>query len=109
MEDKKQSDQRWSSRQSVSLPVKLYSGNEPTLQGHTQNLGIGGMFVETESKHLPLNSQLSVSFSVATHDGTSHHRLPATVVWADEHGAGLMFTDFNIETVHTLREVLYSP
>lgn len=107
MEAIKPTDHRWSTRQSVSLPVKLFNGGETLLQGQTQNLGIGGMFVQTRRKKLPLNAEISVAFSLCANGNTSHHRLPATVVWSSEDGAGLMFTDFNVETVHTLREILY--
>lgn len=107
MESKKQLDHRWSTRQALTLPVKLYNSGESIVQGRTQNLGIGGMFVETDAHRLPLNSPLSVSFTVSNNGSTSHHRLPATVIWSGHEGAGLMFTDFNVETVHTLREILY--
>lgn len=107
MEPKKITDHRWSTRQSLSVPVKLFNGGEPLLRGQTENLGIGGMFIHTDHTKLPLNSDISVAFTVSANGSTSHHRLPATVVWATDDGAGLMFTDFNIETVHTLRDILY--
>lgn len=107
MEATKSTDHRWSTRQSMTLPVKLYNDGETLLQGQTQNLGIGGMYVQTRQKKLPLNADLSVAFTLSANGVTSHHRLPATVVWSSDDGAGLMFTDFNIETVHTLREMLY--
>jgi len=107
MESKKSLDHRWSTRQALTLPVKLYNNGDGVVQGHTQNLGIGGMFVETEADKLPLNSSIAVSFTVSNNGNTSHHRLPATVIWSGHEGAGLMFTDFNVETVHTLREILY--
>lgn len=111
MELNKQTDHRWSVRQALALPVKLYEGGEPVAHGRTQNVGIGGMFVELNSiksdKTLPTDAKVSVAFTVTNNGNTSHHRLPATVVWAADKGAGLMFTDFNVETVHTLRDILY--
>lgn len=110
MEPNKQTDHRWSLRQELALPVKVYEGGEPIAQGRTQNVGIGGMFVELtnlKSKKLPTEAKVSVAFTVTNKGSTSHHRLPATVVWARDSGAGLMFTDFNVETVHTLRDILY--
>jgi hypothetical protein len=108
--EQKQVDHRWSARQSLALPVKLFDGGQPVAQGQTHNVGIGGMFVElqnTEPAKLSTNAQVSVAFSVSSNGNTSHHRLPATVIWAGDNGAGLMFTDFNVETVHTLRDILY--
>lgn len=110
MEQNKQVDHRWSVRQALVFPVKLYEGGEPVGQGRTHNVGIGGMFVELNSlrtKKLSTDAKLSVAFTVSANGNTSHHRLPATVIWSAEKGAGLMFTDFNLETVHTLRDILY--
>lgn len=110
MEQNKRVDHRWSVRQALVLPVKLYEGGEPVGQGRTHNVGIGGMFVELNSlraKKLLADAKLSVAFTVSANGNTSHHRLPATVIWSADKGAGLMFTDFNLETVHTLRDILY--
>jgi hypothetical protein len=109
MELNKHVDHRWSARQDMALPVKLYNGGEPVGQGRTHNVGIGGMFVElkTVKGKLPMDARVSVSFSVTSNGNTTHHRLPATVIWSADDGAGLMFTDFNVETVHTLRDILY--
>jgi hypothetical protein len=112
MELHKQSsaDHRWSARQHLTLPVKLYNGSEPVGQGRTHNVGIGGMFVEVSALNgntLPAETPVSIAFSVTNNGNTTHHRLPATVIWSAEEGAGLMFTDFNLETVHTLRDILY--
>lgn len=107
MEAKRYTDHRWSTRLPLELEVKVFDGGQPVVQGHTHNIGIGGMFVQTNRYKLPLNSQIAVAFSVDAPGGASHHRLPATVIWSSDEGAGLMFTDFNVETVHTLREILY--
>lgn len=110
MELNKQVDHRWSARQALALPVKLYEGGEPVGHGRTQNVGIGGMYVtlnDVKRKTLPAEAKVSVAFTVTSNGNTSHHRLPATVIWAADSGAGLMFTDFNVETVHTLRDILY--
>ncbi|HEX7045654.1 MAG TPA: PilZ domain-containing protein [Burkholderiales bacterium] len=110
METNKQVDHRWSVRQALTLPVKLYEDGEPIAYGRTQNVGIGGMYVELSGlkrRRLPTDGRLSVAFSITTNGNTTHHRLPATVVWSQDSGAGLMFTDFNVETVHTLRDILY--
>ncbi len=107
MEAKNYTDHRWSTRLPLSVDVKVFDGGQPIAQGRTQNVGIGGMFVDTNRKPLPLNSQIAVAFSVSANGNVSHHRLPATVIWSSEEGTGLMFTDFNVDTVHTLREILY--
>lgn len=107
MEAKNYTDHRWSTRLPLSLEVKIFDGGEPIAQGHTQNVGIGGMFIDTNQRKLPLNSRIAVAFSVRNKGDVSHHRLPATVIWSSTEGAGLMFTDFNVDTVHTLREILY--
>jgi hypothetical protein len=110
MEQQKSVDHRWSARQDLAVPVKLFDGGETVAQGRTHNVGIGGMFVELhgiDSTKLPENARVSVAFTINNEGQTSYHRLPATVIWSGENGAGLMFTDFNVETVHTLRDILY--
>ena len=110
MELNEQVDHRWSARQPMILSVQVYNGGEPIGKGCTQNVGIGGMFIELNSlkgEKLPTESRVSVAFTVTANGNISHHRLPATVIWSREKSAGLMFTDFNVETVHTLREILY--
>jgi PilZ domain-containing protein len=103
-------DHRWSARQHLRVPVKLYNGGEQLGQGRTHNVGIGGMYVELTAlngRKLSAETPVSVAFSVTNRGSTTHHRLPATVIWSADEGAGLMFTDFNVETVHTLRDILY--
>jgi len=107
MEQRKQADHRWSARQAITFPVKLYSGGEPVGQGRAHNVGIGGMFVEIAGRPLPAERDVQVAFSVDVNGIMTHHRLPATVIWEGDRGAGLMFTDFNVETVHTLRDIRY--
>lgn len=110
MEPNKQVDHRWSTRQQMTLPVKLFDEGEPVAHGRTHDIGIGGMYVELSGiKHEALcaDKKLAVAFTVANKGNVTHHRLPATVIWSAEKGAGLMFTDFNVETVHALREILY--
>lgn len=110
MAQQKSVDHRWSARQELMVPVKLFDGGEAVAQGRSHNLGIGGMFVELreiDGTKLPENSRVSVAFSINSNGSTSYHRLPATVIWSGTNGAGLMFTDFNVETVHTLRDILY--
>lgn len=107
MEAKKPTDHRWSARLPMALAVKIFDGGQPVAQGQTHNVGIGGMYIETAHQKLPPNSQIAVAFTVSANGNTSHHRLPATVIWSSDDGAGLMFTDFNVDTVHTLREILY--
>ncbi|MFP5349941.1 MAG: PilZ domain-containing protein [Gammaproteobacteria bacterium] len=106
MEANHSTDHRWSARLPLSLEVKVFDGGEPIAQGHTHNVGIGGMFIDTHHT-LPLNSHIAVAFSVRNKGNVTHHRLPATVIWSSDEGAGLMFTDFSVDTVHTLREILY--
>ncbi|BAU48848.1 hypothetical protein SVA_2298 [Sulfurifustis variabilis] len=107
MDQRKHADHRWSTRQPITFPVKLFRGGEPIGQGRAHNVGIGGMFVELGSHRIPADAPLSVAFTVDVNGMTTHHRLPATVIWEGDRGAGLMFTDFNVDTVHALREILY--
>lgn len=95
----KQPDYRWSARQDMDVSVFLYAGGMNLGYGRTRNIGIGGMYVETTVEAQPTG----VSFVV----NDKHYKLPVTEIWRDANGIGLMINDFNVETVHALRDILY--
>jgi PilZ domain len=104
-------DQRWNTRQPLKLDVSLYhslSGKQQFMSTQTDNISMGGMFIHSSIKNkLKINDSLSVSFTLQTKQGVSHHRLPVRVVRTTKMGAALAFNDYNIDTIHMLREILY--
>lgn len=108
--DNKSIDQRWNLRQTFELDIALQrnlSTDRNFMSTQTDNISMGGMFINTPSDRLNVNDKLSVSFTLQTKQGSSQHRLPVRVVRTTRHGAALMFNDYNIDTIHMLREILY--
>lgn len=103
----KQADHRWSGRQPMRLRVTLSGDAQRPQPAVCHNLGLGGMYVETDPERLLLNSSLDVGFTIRDENGESRHRLPVRVVRVSPNGAGLMFSDFKTEAACALGELLY--
>jgi len=107
MTQEEQIDHRWSLRRPLHVDVSLLKHDQTVLAGKTRDFSIGGMFVETKKPMLQRDIPIHVAFTLETEAGASHHRLPAQVIRVANDGVGLMFNDFNVDTVHTLRAMLY--
>jgi uncharacterized protein (TIGR02266 family) len=82
-------------RVGLQVPVRLWSGDDSCLQGTTQDLSIGGMFVATP-RALPVGSRVAVQLSIL--DGVDPFEIEAEVRWsraaataASPAGLGLAF------------------
>ncbi len=102
----RQTYHRWSERQPIAMEVKLASGDEAPLHGSTQNVGLGGMLVELGASRLYPNVQVIASFPLAPSNPAARRQLLATVVWTSGSKVGLMFDDFNPDTLRSIRDVL---
>ncbi|MBL1276161.1 MAG: PilZ domain-containing protein [Ectothiorhodospiraceae bacterium] len=115
-----QIDQRWNIRQSLDLEISLYRNemdnadknevnavNDGFISAHTGNISMGGMFINTPLTQFTVDDMLSASFTLQTQEGMSHHHMPVRVVRTTSRGAALVFMDYNIDTIHLLREILY--
>lgn len=108
MEQQKQTDHRWSSRQPLELDVAVHSDSKlAPIHFTSRNISLGGMFVETKAMILPLKAFVVLAFTLRAGKETTHHRMPALVVRTSKDGAALMFQDFDVSTVRPLREMLY--
>lgn len=107
MKRSKPAEHRWSGRQPMQLRVTLSGGRQRPQPAVCHNLGLGGMYVETNPQWLLLNSLLDVGFTIRSEDGESRHRLPVRVVRVSQNGAGLMFSNFKPDAAGALGELLY--
>ncbi|MDH5648849.1 MAG: PilZ domain-containing protein [Gammaproteobacteria bacterium] len=107
METAKYTHHRWSVRRPVALDATLYDGRDVPVQVEIQNVSIGGVFIDT----IPLipNSEFPVLLGFLTNDGkeVNYHKLSARVVHTGDTGAGLMFEDYDGDTVAALRQVIH--
>ena len=91
----------------MELRVTLTGHEQWATQATCRDIGIGGMFVETNTNVLEPDATLQVSFKLGQGAAQTHHRLPARVVHLAEHGAGLIFSEFPLDTLRALSELLY--
>jgi len=101
-------EHRWSVRQPQQCPVVVDTVRAGTVAAKLRDIGIGGMFVETNDDGLVLNTTVNVAFSLGGENERENFRLPAIVVRHMSHGAGIMFLDIEIETLRLLRRALYT-
>ncbi len=99
-------EQRWSIRRAVAMDVMLYDSRGMVIEGQIQNVSIGGVYVDTGSTVPQLNSSVILGFQMKSLEGTTYHRLPALVVHVENMGAGLMFEDYDDNTIAALRTVV---
>jgi hypothetical protein len=71
-----------------------------------RDVGLGGMFVETGSIALRLNTPVDVTVRVPGNGGHRPYRLRTWVVWVGSGGAGLMFRSFDDAAAIVLRKLV---
>ncbi|HLK91635.1 MAG TPA: PilZ domain-containing protein [Polyangia bacterium] len=103
-------------RVGIQVPVRLWSGDESSIEGVTQDLSIGGMFVAT-TRALPVGSHVAVRLSIL--DGVDPIEIEAEVRWsrlaaageagpAGLAGLGLAFIDPMVRAAFFVRVLLRS-
>jgi len=99
-------EHRCSVRKPIKFQLMLYKHGLPVQSAVSQNLGLGGMLIDTGTTTWRKNEYLEVEFICA--DGSEGMRVPAVVVHHSERGAGLMFDGIGGEQRRRLRAWLFS-
>lgn len=100
-------EHRWSVRKPHQCRVVVDCPRFGPAAAKLHNIGIGGMFVETDNLDLPLNTALNVAFTLGRDNYREDFRLPAMVVRRMLNGAGIMFLESDVDILRTLRHALY--
>lgn len=101
-------EHRWSARMSVDGVVSVHCAVHGAIRAELIDISLGGMFIDTGVRTLPVNAPVVLSFSLNRSDEVSHFRLQAMAVRiVAEGGVGLMYLDHDPETIRALREALY--
>lgn len=98
-------EHRWSLRKTLQRPVLLSSPQHGTLSARMRDIGLGGMYVETDGPIPPLNALVSVSFGLG--EWPHEFCLRGLVVRRTASGAGIMFIETAPEVSAALRRALY--
>jgi hypothetical protein len=70
-----------------------------------RDISVGGISVFADHLELPVNTIVTLAFSLKNGGQVSHHRLPGQVVYCDERRIGLVFVNPANETLHALRDL----
>lgn len=107
METAKYTHHRWSVRRPVSIEATLYDSRKVPVQVEIQNVSIGGVFIDTKPLVSDQNTPVLLGFLTKSGEEISYHKLSARMVHSDDQGAGLMFDDYDTDTVVALRQVIH--
>lgn len=102
-----QKNNRWSPRQPVYLDAMLHVSGQFPFCGKILNVGLGGLFVETDTTRLSDDAEVYVAFSLHAETGIQQYRVPARCIRQDGTGVALLFTALNTGIIHGLRQLIY--
>lgn len=100
-------EHRWSVRKPHQCRVVVDCPRVGPAGAKLHDIGIGGMFVETDNMDLPLNAAVNVAFTLGRDNYREDFRLPAMVVRHMRNGAGIMFLESDVDILRALRRALY--
>ncbi|KPL28160.1 MAG: hypothetical protein AMJ72_04805 [Acidithiobacillales bacterium SM1_46] len=99
-------EHRWSERKQLPARVTVHSRVDKSFPAILRDLSLGGAFIETAGRSLPVNEPLVLSIVLGPDGDRTYHRLHAMVVRAARDGVGLMCLDCDTGTLGELRAVL---
>ena len=98
-------EQRWSQRRDVSLGVDVLENGEVIASCQSRDVGLGGVFVNTESHELAADCDYELCFSLGQKD-MAKQKLKAKIVRTSQDGYGFMFKDFDTNSFRALQEIM---
>lgn len=98
---------RGSSRIPVDLDVTLVAGDSVPFYGELINISINGAYVRSDSTALVPNTPVTIILGGEEEEDREMHRMLATVVRHDGEGAGVTFSEFDHDTVMSLRHIYH--
>lgn len=92
-------------RAPIAIPVELLRGNKNYGSYMSNNIGHGGLLLDCRGI---LKKGDVLTAKIANNSGPAHyrHQLKVMVVHTSEHGAGLMWADYNISFFNQLEIML---
>ncbi len=103
-----QKEQRWSQRREIELTVEVHCDGVRLATCHTQDIGLGGAFVQMGINKPSMDSDVDLLFKLEGYGLSSrtNRKLRARVVRYTNEGLGLMFRDFDTGSFRTLQEIM---
>jgi len=102
-------EHRWSSRKTIQGCVTIALPPWDKIQANICDISLGGLAITSLYRLIPINTVATLSFSLECDGRVSYHRLHAQVAHCEDTRIGFLFLEPGNETLHVLREMLYSP
>jgi len=102
-------EHRWSIRKPIQGSVTLTLSPWDKLQANFSDISLGGLAITGLHKLIPINTVVTLSFALERDGRVSYYHLRAQVAYCEYERIGLLFLDTEDETIHELRDMLYSP
>lgn len=97
-------EKRQHPRTPYQLSVRcLLDGSSNEIQGTTKDIGLGGMFVASDSA-LAFDTKITVVLALPGIEGET--RIPATVRWSTSEGFGVQFGLLGARETHALTDLM---
>lgn len=97
---------RWSKRREIEVDVVIHDGKHQPMRGVMVNISVGGAYIEIEAPRPAMNAAVAVDFKAEINGEISYYHMPAKVVHVDEAGIGLVFEEYDSDTVDALKQLM---
>ncbi len=99
-------EHRCAVRKPIALDVTLNYRGLGLISGKTQDVGLGGMFINVGRVQLAINALVDITFPVKCPTKSMQCKAKALVVHHRADGVGLMFSELDTNVRQMLRRVL---
>ena len=98
---------RSSSRMPIDYGVTLFHNGGTPVQGRIQDISFGGVYVVTDQAPPQVDSTVTLGLSLPENDSERVYSMSAVVVRRKNKTAGLMFDEYDSETIKCLRRLYH--
>ena len=103
-----ESNARSSSRMPLDLDITLFHHQGDPMTARLQDISFGGVYVATENNPPTVDSTVTLGLSLFEDGAEKVYSMSAVVVRTEDKGAGLMFDDYDGETIKCLRHLYHN-
>jgi len=96
---------RSSSRRLTDIDVTLVARHGIPFHGILKNISLGGGYIETHNRALVPQTPLTIVLQQNENGVQRIYRMSATVARKDLQGTGVMFNDYDSDTIRCLRTI----
>ncbi len=93
------------SRTPLDLAVTLYHRRGTPLDCKLVDISFGGAYIQADSATLAIDEPVTLALLLRSGRQEQLYSMSAVVVRKNEEGAGLMFDEYDRDTIHCLRQV----